>query len=217
MAAARDKPDTVAQQDGTARVNESNVGLRLYDETGAPHANAGSAGAGRPLASYAANLIQETMWSDASEQHQPKAAYAAAGILSLAGSGTSQQNHTAISNATYDTVPGAADATYDTVPGAADATYDTVPGAADATYDTVPAVTLLAEAAEGTYSDSVVVEEEEEEEEEDEDEEAPPPPPIGSQANPLGDGVGGGGGGRKVPANANDTYMEIDVNSEHAV
>ena len=197
--------------------NESNVGLRLYDETGAPHANAGSAGAGRPLASYAANLIQETMWSDASEQHQPKAAYAAAGILSLAGSGTSQQNHTAISNATYDTVPGAADATYDTVPGAADATYDTVPGAADATYDTVPAVTLLAEAAEGTYSDSVVVEEEEEEEEEDEDEEAPPPPPIGSQANPLGDGVGGGGGGRKVPANANDTYMEIDVNSEHAV
>ena len=195
MAAARDKPDTVAQQDGTARVNESNVGLRLYDETGAPHANAGSAGAGRPLASYAANLIQETMWSDASEQHQPKAAYAAAGILSLAGSGTSQQNHTAISNATYDTVP----------------------GAADATYDTVPAVTLLAEAAEGTYSDSVVVEEEEEEEEEDEDEEAPPPPPIGSQANPLGDGVGGGGGGRKVPANANDTYMEIDVNSEHAV
>ena len=195
MVAARDKPDTVAQQDGTARVNESNVGLRLYDETGAPHANAGSAGAGRPLASYAANLIQETMWSDASEQHQPKAAYAAAGILSLAGSGTSQQNHTAISNATYDTVP----------------------GAADATYDTVPAVTLLAEAAEGTYSDSVVVEEEEEEEEEDEDEEAPPPPPIGSQANPLGDGVGGGGGGRKVPANANDTYMEIDVNSEHAV
>ena len=130
-----------------------------------------------------------------------------AGTLSLVGSGTSQQHHTAISNATYDTVPGAADAT-----------YDTVPGAADATYDTVPAVTLLAEAAEGTYSDSVVVEEEEEEEEEDEDEEAPPPPPpIGSQANPLGDGVGGGGGGRKVPANANDTYMEIDVNSEHAV